>query len=312
MRRETERVMNVGSLQRQTCLIGFGANLGDPAEQLRVVGDFLLGQQRVAAGVMDVQVSQPIWTAAVGGPIGQRPYMNAAIRLETTWPPADVSGMLFELEHQAGRRRNQRWAARPLDLDLLLYGDWVTDVELATRTVHLPHPRMSFRRFVLTPAAEIGAELIHPVSGKKIEELLSIIDHPQKNILIATSTAQRLSELQRPDRWSAASARGLTFVTADRFEEKLATAPSDTGMIVVTADAAFFREQAAKFSLVVYFVDETVSSGEQKVFFDREPTLADLARGFQGPTLPIYPDPVGIDCVQVLQSELEAAIDAMK
>jgi hypothetical protein len=65
------------------------------------------------------------------------------------------------IETQLGRQRHFRWDARNIDLDLLLYGN----LSIETPDLQIPHPRMAFRRFVLVPACEIAAEMIHPTSG---------------------------------------------------------------------------------------------------------------------------------------------------
>ena len=93
---------------------------------------------------------------AVGGPAGQRAFLNAAARLETSLPPAELLARLQRIEWHLGRTgAKTRWAARTLDLDLLLYDDLV----LSTPYLTLPHPRMAFRRFVLEAAAEVAPEM---------------------------------------------------------------------------------------------------------------------------------------------------------
>ena len=74
---------------------------------------------------------------------------------------------LFYIEQIFGRERRERWGARTLDLDLLLYGDR----QIASPELVLPHPRMSDRAFVLLPLSEIAADWIHPSTGLAIVDL---------------------------------------------------------------------------------------------------------------------------------------------
>ncbi len=175
------------------CLIGLGSNLGDRRALLdRAVA-------RLAAGgrFQVVARSRPIETAPVGGPPGQPPFLNAALVSETSLGPGEVLAELHQIEAELGRRRDERWAARTVDLDLLLYGDLVLDTE---RLV-LPHPRMAFRRFVLEPAAEVAAEMVHPVIGWTIAELLDHLNTAAPYVAIAgaigagkTLLAEQLAE----------------------------------------------------------------------------------------------------------------------
>lgn len=80
-------------------------------------------------------------------------------------------GLCKALEHEAGRRRpprTPRWGPRPLDVDIVLWGDRVSDRPELT----LPHPRLRERRFVLEPLAEIAPDLRVPPDGVTVRELL--------------------------------------------------------------------------------------------------------------------------------------------
>src|SRR5438270_3594348 len=100
-------------------LIGLGSNLGERRVHLDEAVGAIASEPGVAVGA----VSSYLETAPVGGPSGQGAYLNAAAVLETTLAPLDLLRRLQDIEQRAGRVRTQRWAERPLDLDLLVFGD---------------------------------------------------------------------------------------------------------------------------------------------------------------------------------------------
>jgi hypothetical protein len=97
--------------------------------------------------------------------------------------------LLQRIEQRHGRERSERWAARPLDIDLLIYGDEVIE----TAALVVPHLRMSFRRFVLEPAAEVAARMMHPVIGWPIERLLLHLNEARDELAVL-SPSQELRE----------------------------------------------------------------------------------------------------------------------
>jgi 2-amino-4-hydroxy-6-hydroxymethyldihydropteridine diphosphokinase len=107
-------------------------------------------------------------TRPIGGPPTQADYVNGAAVIETTIAPLTLLAELQQIETRYGRVPAERWSPRTLDIDLLLYDNEVSETQMLT----LPHPRMSFRRFVLQPAAEIAPKMLHPVIGWPIERLL--------------------------------------------------------------------------------------------------------------------------------------------
>ncbi|HUY35183.1 MAG TPA: 2-amino-4-hydroxy-6-hydroxymethyldihydropteridine diphosphokinase [Pirellulales bacterium] len=159
------------------CLIGLGANLGDRHATLsRAVAE-------LAATPAIAVTRQSRWheTAPVGGPAGQAAYLNGALRLDTSLDPLGVFERLRQIERRLGRTREVRWDARSVDLDLLLY----EQLEVDTPALTVPHPRMAFRRFVLQPAAEVAAEMVHPATGWSVGRLLAHLDESAAYVAIA-------------------------------------------------------------------------------------------------------------------------------
>jgi 7,8-dihydro-6-hydroxymethylpterin-pyrophosphokinase len=95
--------------------------------------------------------------------------LNMVLELETILEPFNLLELLLNIEKQMGRKRNQKFGPRNIDLDLLFYENLV----LSSDKLILPHPRMHERRFVLVPLAEIAPKVIHPRLKKNVERLLS-------------------------------------------------------------------------------------------------------------------------------------------
>ncbi len=149
-----------------TAYIGLGSNLDDPELQIR---------QAVAAirHIPQSQVSKisSLYHSRPMGPQDQPDYMNAVLALETELTPLELLDQLQAIENNAGRvRKDQRWDARVLDLDILLYNSQIINNERLT----VPHYGLKEREFVLLPLAEICSELLLP-DGDKISDLANNI-----------------------------------------------------------------------------------------------------------------------------------------
>ena len=116
--------------------------------------------------------SPVIRTAPVGPSL--RRYANAAAIVETALTPPDMLRHLKQIESDFGRRRGQRWSARPIDLDILLWdgGAW------ADSALIIPHRLMRERDFVLSPLARIAPGWRDPMSGLTVRHLLARLQKP--------------------------------------------------------------------------------------------------------------------------------------
>jgi 2-amino-4-hydroxy-6-hydroxymethyldihydropteridine diphosphokinase len=144
-------------------LIALGSNLGDREQILNDA----VAQFSLQANVVVLATSRWHATKPIGGPAGQTEFLNGAVLVGTSLSPEQLHAVLRQIEAKAGRKRDERWASRTLDIDLLLYDKLVID----TPELVVPHPRMAFRRFVLEPAAEVAGRMEHPTIGWTITKL---------------------------------------------------------------------------------------------------------------------------------------------
>jgi len=141
--------------------LGLGSNLGDRLTNLQGAVDLLQGEPG-----LHVTASSRVWeTAPVGGP-PQPEYLNAVIRVETDLSARDLLDAAHRVEARLGRVRKERWGARSIDVDLLLFDEERIDEE----DLVVPHPRMHQRAFVLLPLLELAPDPILP-DGTRLKDL---------------------------------------------------------------------------------------------------------------------------------------------
>jgi 2-amino-4-hydroxy-6-hydroxymethyldihydropteridine diphosphokinase len=147
--------------------IGLGSNLADPQAQISSALDKLAQLENCQVSrVSSLYFSRPM------GPQDQPDYMNAVVAIETSLSAITLLDQLQHIEQNAGRvRKDNRWGARVLDLDILLFAQQIINTERLT----IPHYGLKQREFVLLPLAEITPDLILP-DGNNIQELADQIN----------------------------------------------------------------------------------------------------------------------------------------
>lgn len=164
MKGKFDSVGVTAEVKRSVAYVGMGSSLGDRHAYLDKAKELI----REDPLVLSVSESARTETAPYGG-AAKNAFINSALRVETLHTPEGLLGLLMRVERECGRTREVHWGDRTLDLDLLLFGDEVR----SEGDLILPHPEMTRREFVLAPLADIAPHAVHPLSGKRVSELLS-------------------------------------------------------------------------------------------------------------------------------------------
>jgi len=147
-----------------TAYIGLGSNIGDRKKNI-------LSALEIISSLKGNKIESvsSLYESSPYGNEDQDNFLNAVIKLSTSFDHQNLLKILKEIEVKIGRIFRERWGPREIDLDILFYNNLIFSNEIIT----LPHEGVIYRDFVLVPLCEIEPELIHPVYDKKVCEFLS-------------------------------------------------------------------------------------------------------------------------------------------
>lgn len=165
--------------------LALGSNLGDRIAHLRRAVTRLAESGIELRGVSSVYESPP------EGYVAQPDFLNAALVGRTRLSPGELLAVARRLEAEAGRERSFPNAPRPLDVDIVLYGDRVvTEAEL-----RIPHERWRTRAFVLAPLREIAGDRRDPETGRTVESFWDDLDAVRRDEVRRVRPASALSNV---------------------------------------------------------------------------------------------------------------------
>ena len=141
-----------------------GSNMG---ARLQLLQDAI---ENIAIEIGEVTEKSAVYETAPWGKTDQPGFLNVAVAVVTGLSALEVLEKALQIEAKLGRVREEKWGARLIDIDIIFYGNDIVNIP---NQLHIPHPEMHNRKFVLEPLVEIASDLQHPILHRSLNTLLS-------------------------------------------------------------------------------------------------------------------------------------------
>jgi len=151
---------------KHICYLSLGSNIGDRLNFIRKALDLLKDEKLIIDKISSVYECQS-W-----GFIGSD-FFNSCVKIKTFYNPFQLLKKIQKIEKRLGRvdvKKESLYSSRTIDLDILFFDNLI----LSKKELIIPHPRVELRNFVLFPLSEISKNLVHPISGRTIEEIMDL------------------------------------------------------------------------------------------------------------------------------------------
>jgi len=147
--------------------LSLGSNLGDRLQYLKKAIKEIEESDKISIKkISSVYETKPV------GCENQPQFLNLVLEVQTSLGPLPLLERLLAIEKEMGRKREEKWGSRNVDVDILLYADLIVNSD----RLAIPHPRMHQRKFVLVPLAQIAPQTLHPLLKKNVKEILEGCD----------------------------------------------------------------------------------------------------------------------------------------
>jgi|SRR5690606_40143241 2-amino-4-hydroxy-6-hydroxymethyldihydropteridine diphosphokinase len=156
------------NISRKKVFLSLGSNMGNREENLSKAISMLENKDNKVLAMSKVYVT------GAWGLTDQPDFLNQAVLMETCLNPRQLLDFLLGIEKNMGRERKQKYGPRNIDLDIIFFDNLVVHEQ----GLHIPHPLMHKRNFVLVPVMEIDPEFVHPELGKTMAELVGESNDP--------------------------------------------------------------------------------------------------------------------------------------